>query len=409
MNSHFVRAGVPVAALTLLVAACSGDDTTVERPAGTWSTGTADGTCRGDDVAVGDDGATIAEIAAAAAAENGLSSLHYRVLRDGDVIASGVVADEQGGVPVELGASFRVGNIAFGYMGTLLLLLEEEGLASIDDPISRWLPERDLPNGDEVTLRMLVENTSGYPDYVPNDAFVDAFEEDPFRDFTADELLAYGFELPPWYEPGESWSYSHTNYVLLGEALEAIGGADLATLLQERVIDQLGLDDTAAVVTSALPAPVLRSFSTERDVFEETTFWNPSWQTARGGVVVSTICDVATSAAAVGTGKLLDDASIETLLAPNTVGLGVPEDCPVCAPLTDDFYYALGVIVADGWVMQTPLFGGSGGAGAYLPDEDLSVALLATSGPDTEPNVNIAQRVLVEIAEAITPEAIPSR
>lgn len=371
-------------------------------------TASATQACTDEAVAVGADGATIEDIVRAAVAADDLTSVLYRVTRGDELIAAGAVGDSVTGIPVTQDMHFRNGNVAFAYMGTLLLLMAEEGVVSLDDTVATWLPDLDVPGADAVTLKMLVASTSGYPDYVPDDGFVDRFLADPFQHLTPQELIDYAFTTPPWYEPGTAWNYAHTNYVILGEALAAAGGAPLGDLLSERVIEPLGLQSTAPVLTPLLPNPVLHTFSTERGVFEETTYWNPSWQTAPGSVIATDICDMVASARAIGTGELLEPASFELMIAPETARLAPPPaTCTVCRQFDDEQYYGLGVIVRAGWIQQAPLFGGAGGVHAYLPEEDLAVALLAVTGAGSTPNTNYAAKIWTSIAEALTPEHIP--
>jgi CubicO group peptidase (beta-lactamase class C family) len=407
-----------VLAVALLAAGCSGDDDGARgggegAPSATTVAATpgASGRCADDDVRVGPDGDAIAGLVEQAVADEDLTSVIYRVERDGELIAAGAVGDNVTGVPATQDLHFRNGNVAFAYMGTLLLVMAEDGELALDDPVSRWLPDLDVPNADTVTLEMLVASTSGYPDYVPDETFQDTFLDDPFGSMSVDDLLGYAFATPPWYEPGTSWNYAHTNYVILGEALAAAGGKPLHELLTERVIEPMGLEGTTPVLTPEVPEPVLHTFSTERDVFEETTFWNPSWQTAPGSVVATNICDLVTSASAIGTGELLTDESFEQMVAGDTAELGPPPaSCPseVCRQFPEGTHYGLGVIVRNGWIHQTPLFGGAGGVHAYLPSEDLAVAMVAVTGQGSEVGVNHAQRIWQSIAGELTPDAVPA-
>ena len=355
---------------------------------------------------VGDDGAAVTSIVQAVAEEEGLTSAVFRVTRGGDVVAAGAVGETVEGVPADQTMSFRVGNVAFAYIGTLALLLAEEGLVDLNDPISTFLPDLEVPNADDVTLEMLLRNTSGYADHVRSDDFVDEYLANPFASFSPDELIELGMATPPWYEPGTAWNYSHTAQIIAAQMLEAATGEDLATLLRERVIDPMDLDDTAPTLTPELPEPALHSYSTEREVFEDTTYWNPSWQTAPGSVVTSNICDLARSAEAIGSGALLQEESYEELLAPVTVELEpAPETCPdnVCREQTEDAYYGLGVRVSGGWVAQAPSFGGAGGVHAYLPQDELAVAIQAVGGPESASG-NPAQEIWERIADDLTPD-----
>ena len=367
--------------------------------------------CGVDGVVVGAEGEKAADIVATEAADRGLTSALFRVTRSGEVVAEGAYGENTTGVPLTGAEHFRNGNVAFAYLGTLLLLMAEAGELDLDDPVSRWLPDRDLPEADRVTLRMLADHTSGYPDYVPDEGFLASITEDPFRSYTPDELIEIGLAEGPLYPPGTAWNYSHTNYVLLGEALAAAAGQDLGSLLQERVITPMGLDRTASASTPALPEPALHTFTTERGPFEETTFWNPSWQTAPGAVLTTTICDLAESAAAVGTGRLLTESSFADMTADSPVQhRPPPADCPpeVCRSFPDDIHFGLGVVVVDDWIVQTPMFAGQGTIHAYLPAEDLAVAIVAVAGLTSDPEVNHAQQMWSVIAAELFPDHAPS-
>ena len=157
---------------------------------------------------------------------------------------------------------------------------------------SSWLPE--VPHSDEVTLGQLAQMTSGIEDYVQQPAFLQALLADPFRQWTPEELIAQVAELPLIYPPGTNWNYSHTNYVLLGLALETITGKPVAELLAEKVLEPLGLTNTVGHSTPEIPAPVLHAFSSERreyfgvpagqEFYEESSFWNPSWTITAGAI-----------------------------------------------------------------------------------------------------------------------------
>ena len=402
-------------ALGLIAASCSDSGSDPNATAFTIDgeatpAATSDDACPDDTVAVGPEGETITAMIEQAVEEDGLHSVLYRATKGGELIAAGAIGDNTTGVPLTQSAHFRNGNVAFAYVGTLLLLMAEAGELSLDDPLSRWLPDEDVPDADSVTLEMLANHTSGYPDYVPNDDFLDAFNADPFADFTPQELVEIGLSTPPFYEPGTAWNYSHTNFVLLGAALAEAGGAPLEDLLADRVLEPMGLADTAPVLTPELPDPALHTFTTERGVLEESTYWNPSWQTAPGAVVVTTICDMVASARSVGTGEILTEESFARMIAPTTAELGPPPpSCPegVCRELNEEFYFGIGVIELGGWIIQTPQFGGAGALHAYLPEEDIAIAMVAVTGAEADPEVNYAQRTWAAMTTALTPDHTP--
>ncbi|WP_432133398.1 MULTISPECIES: serine hydrolase domain-containing protein [unclassified Streptomyces] len=307
------------------------------------------------------------------------------------------------GVPATADMRFRAGGVAIGYLTTVLLQLADEKRVGLDEPVSRWLPS--LPHGDAITLRMLGSSTSGLYDYVTDPGFLAALDADPFRRWTPRELVALSTGEPLWYEPGTNWNYSHANFVLLGAALEQITGTRLDRLLRERIIRPLGLRGTRNGFTPEMPRPVLHAFTSERGRYEESTFWNPSWTIAPGAVLTSTVCDMARSARAIGSGELISPRSYATLLNPGTVGTGGPTDtCPadVCRPQTEESHYGLGMVVRNGWVFQNPLFNGYGEVMAYLPGKGLAIAVATTAGPSS-PAGNTAQEVASRIAAALAP------
>ncbi|MFD7440394.1 serine hydrolase domain-containing protein [Streptomyces sp. NPDC059909] len=345
----------------------------------------------------------VLDIAQRARSEMGLNSVVLRVTRDGDDVLTTALGESMTGVPATPGMHFRAGSVAIVYMGMTLLQLVDEKKARLDDPVSRWLP--DAPHADEITLRMLGDSTSGLHDYVTDPKFLAELEAAPFRHWTPEELVAFPAAHPLWYEPGTSFSYSHANFVLLGAALEKISGTPLDKLLEQRVMDPLGLSNTRNYATPEIQQPVLHAFTSERGRYEESTFWNPSWTTAPGAVITTHICDLARSAQAVGTGELLSPAAYRTQLDPGTVGLGgATKTCPatVCLKNTAAMHFGLGVLVLNGWIVTNPSFSGYAAIQAYLPAERLAVAVTTTKGPKT-PDGNTAEIIASRIAAALAP------
>src|SRR5207249_690153 len=135
------------------------------------------------------------------------------------------------GVPATTAMHFRNGAVAFTYLGTLLMKFVDEHKVKLDDTIDRWMPK--LPEANKVTLKMLANQTSGYPDYETDPAWLAAFIADPFHIWTFEERLKYAFSRPIQFAPGTNWSYAHTNFMILGEILSKIGGKPLGALLSK--------------------------------------------------------------------------------------------------------------------------------------------------------------------------------
>ncbi|MER8046946.1 serine hydrolase domain-containing protein [Streptomyces sp. NPDC094032] len=345
----------------------------------------------------------VLDITRKAKADLRLKSVEVKVTLDGREVLTDALGESMTGVPAEPDMHFRAGSVAFAHIGTALLQLVQEHRVSLDDTVERWLP--DVPKAHEITLRMLATNTTGLHDYVTDPAFLKELAAHPFRQWTPEQLLSYPYRHSFWYEPGTSWSYSHANYVLLVAALEKITGMPIEEFVEERVTGPLGLRDTRNNFTPDIPQRVLHAFTSERGLYEESTFWNPSWTTAPGAVITTHVCDLARSAEGIGSGELLSPRAYRTLVNPGTVGLGGgTARCPatVCLKQTEAKHFGLGVIVVNGWILQNPSFSGYAAIQAYLPSERLALAVSATKTPTT-PEGNMAEVVAERIAAELAP------
>jgi CubicO group peptidase (beta-lactamase class C family) len=321
-----------------------------------------------------------------------LKSVIVRVTVDGQEVVTQAVGDSMTGVPATTNMHFRNGAVAISYVSTLLLKLVDEKKVSLDDKLSKWLP--DVPNSDRVTLGQLAQMTSGYVDYViGNTAMNDALYADPFRQWTPQELLNYSTSKPLLYEPGTNWNYAHTNYVLLGLALEKATGQDMPKLLADKVLGPLGLTNTANSFTPDIPDPVLHAFTSERreslkipggtPFYEESTYWNPSWTITHGGIQTSNIYDLEATAVGIGSGKLLSPDSYKQMVSTELRGkTRAQPGCPTCAPMTDVYTYGMGIVISGDWLLQNPLLSGYASIEAYLPAQKIAIAVAVTYAPE---------------------------
>jgi CubicO group peptidase (beta-lactamase class C family) len=366
--------------------------------------------------------AEIVAMARAAMAQHHLQAVILQVRIADEELVTAALGESMTGVPATADMHFRNGAVAIAYMTTLLLQFVDQGLVSLDDPLAAWLP--DLPDAERVTMRMLANMTAGYPDFVQNAQFQTEVYANPFRAWTGPELVAIGLSTPRRFAPGTNWDYSHTNYVILGQALEAIGGAPLDRLLQTLVLDPLGLVDTRSATTAAIPSPVLHAFTSERRAvlgippgkrfYEESTFWNPSWTLAPGAVQTTTIADMAASAVAIGEGTLLSPESHQAQIAPDLIGFGSPlEGCPACHTLDTAYSYGLGVVLSGPWILQNPLFFGYGSMMAYLPSRQIAIAVATTFAEEAfdeqgdNPSSRVSWTIFAAIAALLAPEDAP--
>jgi len=135
---------------------------------------------------------------------------------------------------------FAIASVTKTFTAALILRLAEQGRLTIDDPLARWLP--DYPNAARITLRMLLQHTSGLADFFQNPKFDAALNQAKLRVWTPDEVLR--FVGKPVFAPGQGWVYSNTNFVLLGLVAERAGGAPWAEQVRREFFVPLGLEST---------------------------------------------------------------------------------------------------------------------------------------------------------------------
>jgi CubicO group peptidase (beta-lactamase class C family) len=117
-----------------------------------------------------------------------------RVTVDNKPVVTRALSMSMTGVPATTAMHFRNGSVAFSYLTTLLMRYVDQHKVTLDDKVARWLPK--LPDANLVTLKMLANMTSGYPDSVTDPTFISQFYANPFRLFTNREKLALAFRRP---------------------------------------------------------------------------------------------------------------------------------------------------------------------------------------------------------------------
>ena len=402
---RWLRGGPVLVAVvvSLTVAACS--TTPSASPAASTSS-----------TAPGPEQQQVAAIAKAAMATYDLRALIVRVTTDGRNTYTAAMGESMTGVPATVDMQFRNGFIAYSYLTTILLELVDRKKISLDDKLSKYFPN--LPEANEITIKMLANSTSGYADYVYQPAVLDGINMDPFRQWSTAELIQIGTSAPPTFPPGTNFAYAHTNYAILGEVLAKVGGAPLSQLMKQYIFEPMGLTHTRSSDTPQIPEPVLHTFSSERretlgippatPFTEDSTFWNPSWTAPEGAVQTTDIDDLTTSIQQIGSGALLSPASHQAQVGPNLVGFGQPAPgCSACRANTATASFGMGVILQGPWITGNKFYAGSGAAFGYLPSQKIAIAVVTTYLPsafDDQGNVTDAgPKIMASLSKALAP------
>ncbi|CND81724.1 serine-type D-Ala-D-Ala carboxypeptidase [Mycobacterium tuberculosis] len=223
--------------------------------------------------------------------------------RDGPTSWDGAsgVADVRTGRPVTPGMETRVGSITKSFVAAAILQQVEKGAISLDAPVDQYLPGLVRGRlGRQITVRMLLNHTSGIGDYVlaafPSLKELSPASLDEFRrrDVAPEQLIAWGLSAPRTGMPGERWSYSNTNYVIAGRILEKVTGTSAEKYITRHVIEKAGLKHTYFPDSPWVDGPHSRMYeSLYRHVKppRDYSVFNMSWAWT-AGALVSTMDDL---------------------------------------------------------------------------------------------------------------------
>ena len=181
-------------------------------------------------------------------AKSGVPSASIAVVRDGQVVYLKAYGDArlEPKTPATPAMRYSIGSISKQFTAVAILLLQEQGKLSLDDKVSRFIP--DLTRANEVTIRQLLSHTSGYQDYWPQDYVMPMM----LQPVTAQRILDGWARKPLDFEPGSKWQYSNTNFVIAGVIIEKVSGKPLLEFMKEKIFTPLGMKSVASMdVTKA--------------------------------------------------------------------------------------------------------------------------------------------------------------
>ncbi|MGP0075182.1 MAG: serine hydrolase domain-containing protein [Bryobacteraceae bacterium] len=301
-----------------------------------------------------------------ALASSGAPSISVAVVQNGEIayakaFGKANIAENQS---ADAATRYAIGSVSKQFTAAALLLLEEQGRISLDDKVSKFLPE--LTRASEVTIRELLSHTSGYEDYAPQDYMIPAWT----RPIAPREILDQWAKKPLNFDPGTRWQYSNTNYVIAGQIVERVSGQTLLAFLREKIFQPLGMTtpgdisehqpgDASAYTRYAIgpPRPVVRE--------------GPGWMFAAGELAM-TPSDLARWDLAFLQKRILSAPSYEEFTHEVKLKDG------------KDTHYALGLSLGD--LNGTPMISHSGEVSGFLTENAVfptkGVAVVVCSNED---------------------------
>jgi len=311
--------------------------------------------------------------------------------------ASGL-ADVKAKTPVTPSTTFAIASVSKTFTAALAIALAQEGTIDLDRPVRTYLPG--LKINAAITVRQLLDHTSGLRDYFFHPAIDRLLLRDPAKRWTTADALKYVGKS--YFKPGAGWHYSNTNYLVLGMLVERVGKAPLADQIRTRFLEPLGLQHTWYQPTEAAKGETAHGYrftsagkdAPAIDLSDGSSlmpFTSVVTAAAGAGGIAANSSDLARWAQALYAGGVLTPESVDAIIG----------DVSRTEPYKPRVPYGLGVQRLD--IDGAPSLGHSGrllgfrSAVRWLPDDDIAIAVL-TNQSRTDPGVFV--QALLKIARA---------
>jgi D-alanyl-D-alanine carboxypeptidase len=311
--------------------------------------------------------------------------------------------DKEKGTPLKISDRLMQGSVGKTYVAALAMRLIREKKLDLEEKVSKYLGSYEwyarIPNAADITVRMIMNHTSGVMRYEFKETFTKDLSANPSKSWKPEELLAYILDEKASFKAGEGWEYSDTNYILLGMIIEKLTGKKYYDILEKEILGPLKLKNTFPSDHRRLEglaqgnAGEANDFGGKNKVVEENGDFiiNPQFEWTGGGIY-STTEDLAAWGKYLYEGKVFDSSLLREMLN------GVP------AKLGRDVKYGLGVILRPTSIGNA--YGHSGFFPGYLtemlyfPEQKFCIAVQANSS-DFKNLKGSVLRCLIELAKIV--------
>jgi D-alanyl-D-alanine carboxypeptidase len=265
---------------------------------------------------------------------------------------------------------FRIGDLTKTFTTTVLLQLVDENKLQLDNKLNMYFPA--IPNSDSISVRQLLNMTSGLYDYVTDSVFWSQVKANPLRVWTPQELVNASTSHQPYFPPGTGWHYSNTNTVIIGMIIEQITNNSLKQEIQNRILTPLNLLNTAFPTNQNMPPGNVCNgymFSSTLGFYENLTLkFDPSWSWSSGNMT-SNLVDLKVWIKAVVNGSLLNSVTQEERL--KFIYTGTPST-----------KYGLGLYnLQDGFIGHKGAYPGYSNIVVYFPSRGTLIMILSNLYP----------------------------
>jgi D-alanyl-D-alanine carboxypeptidase len=275
------------------------------------------------------------------------------------------------------------GSVGKTYVAAVVLKLYEQGLIDLKAKAITYLADAgwfgNVQNAPEITVEMLLNHTAGIPEYVYQRELWEAVREDPDREWSGEERLAFTSGMPPVNPPGGGWSYADSHYIILGLIIEQVTGRNYYEVLDELILRPCKLENTSHSDRRSIPG-LIQAYTDHTDEFllprrvlnDNGYAFNPQMEWTGGGLA-STVSDLTLWASLLYGGSVLKPETLKLMLTP----------APYETTLFEGAGYGLGTIIAETngviWYGHTGFAPGYITYLQYLPDHKIALAFQVNS------------------------------
>ncbi len=298
------------------------------------------------------------------------------------------MADVDGKIAITPATRFRLGSITKQFTAAAIMKLVEQGKVSLDDPLTKFVPDYPAPNG-KATVRQLLNHTGGMMPYTQIPGFMANGVDRPY---TTQQLIAAFKDAPPLFAPGAQYAYNNSGYALLGAILEKVTGKSWDQAVGDLVTGPLRLTTIRSGI-GADGTPGMAAGYTDEDGRIVPAAKIHMSVPHGAGALVGTVGDMATWGQALHHGKVVSPASYAAMIAPTTTADGRTEP------------YGFGLQIGD--VRGRREIGHGGGINGFstdslfLPDQQIFVAVFANSdSPRIETSVVARKLAALAVGDA---------
>jgi D-alanyl-D-alanine carboxypeptidase len=250
--------------------------------------------------------------------EKNIPGIVLRVVdsRQGEWSVASGMADIDSQAPMDPTYRFRCASNTKTFTAAAIMLLNQEGLLQLDDPVDKYLPDLHIPQGSVITIRHLLDHRSGMADYVSETDLLDILQEDPHHTFTPEELVQDSIDHGFHFYPGTQFRYCNTGYVVAALIIEKanLEGLTYPEFIKACLLEPLGLTDTFVAMDWKIPSPYVHGYVySDEGGFKDVTDINQS-SAFGAGDMVSTAGDLASWIEALYEGQVLNSSSTTEIM-----------------------------------------------------------------------------------------------